>query len=238
MRRMVFALALAAGSAALTLPALAEGASGISPETEIHLVQQATRIMAPDRLRAVLRVEVKGNNGRQVQADVNKRMAAALDKAKGNAAVAAQTGAYMVNRDFSGKDKDVWEASQTLTLSSPDFAAVLALAGDLQGSGFLMSGLQFYLAAETLQVVQTELTTAALGALRARAQDVAKDLGMTVGHYKSITVGNAGETSRLLPMAGFAAAAAPAMAPPVAQPGDATVTLMVNADIVLAPSKP
>jgi predicted secreted protein len=239
MRRIVFAAALVAGLAALSLPCAraAEGASGSPAETEIHLNQQATRTLAPDRLRAVLRVEAKGASGRQVQADVNKRMAIALDKAKSHAAVAAQTGAYAVNRDFGGKDKDVWHASQALTLSSQDFDAVLALIGDLQGEGFLMSGLEFYLAAETLQSVQTDLTTAALGALRARAQGVAKDLGMTVDHYKSITIGNAAETSRPMPMRGFAAAAAPEIAPPVAQPGDATVSLTVTADIVLAPSK-
>ena len=237
MRRIGPAAALVAGLAALSSPsALAAEATGGNPgETEIHLNQTATRAMAPDRLRAVLRIEAKSGNARQLQAEVNKRMAAALDKAKSVPAVTAETGAYAVNRDFTAKDRELWQASETLTLSSHDFDAVLSLVGDLQGAGLLMSELQFDLAPETLSSVQTDLTTAALGALRTRARDVAKDLGMTIDHYRSVTIGNATENSRPIPR--FAAAAASTMAPPVAQPGDATVSLTVNADIVLAPSK-
>lgn len=235
MRRIVFAAALAAGLGALAPPP-GLAADVPSGATELDLTQMATRTMAPDRIRAILRIEVKGANARQVQAELNQRMAAALDQAKAVAAVKSETGAYSINRDFNGKDRDVWHASQTLILSSADFAAVLALAGDLQGAGLLMSGMIFFLAPETLKAAESELTATALAALRARADEVAKDLGMTLDHYKTIGVGNASAPvmrGREL----FAPASAAPVPPPAVQAGDATITLDVTAVIVLVPSK-
>jgi predicted secreted protein len=236
MSRTVCAAALAAGLAGAASSS-AVAADAAPAETEIHLSEQATRTLTPDRLRAILRVEAKGNNGRDVQAEVNRRMAAALAKAKGREGVTAETGGYSVNRDFSIKSGAAWVASETLTVSSKDFSAVLTLVGELQGDGMLTSGLQFYLAPGTLKSAESELTAAALAALRARAQEVATDLGMVVDRYKSITIGNAAEGSRPMPMLRFATQAMAAPAPPVAEPGDETVSLTVEADILLAAGK-
>jgi predicted secreted protein len=203
----------------------------------IHLTQQATRTMAPDRLRAELRAEAKGGNARQIQADINKRMQAALAAAKTHPEVTAETGAYSVNRDFSVRDAEAWQGFQSLILSSKDFAALLALVGDLQGSGLLVTGMQFSLARETLAAAQSDLTASALAALKSRAAEVAGDLGLRLDHFKDITVGNASANSNPVPMQMRATAAA-AMPPPVAEAGDATIALTIEADAVLAPSKP
>jgi predicted secreted protein len=240
MRRIVRAAAFALGIAALSPPlSRAADAPGATPGgTELDLTQVATRTMAPDRIRAILRIDVKGGNARQVQADLNQRMAQALDRAKPVAAVKSETGAYAVNRDFTSKDRDVWHASQTLILSSADFAAVLSLVGDLQGAGLLMSGLEFFLAPETLKAAESDLTATALAALRARAEAVAKDLGMTLDHFKTISVSNASAPIRArAELFASPSAASSSPAPPVAQAGDATVTLSVTAVIVLVPSK-
>jgi predicted secreted protein len=238
MRRIVRAAVFALGIAALSPPLsrAADAPGGTPGGTELNLTQVATRTMVPDRIRAILRIEVKGANARQVQADLNQRMAAALDKAKLVVAVKSETGAYAVTRDFNSKDRDLWHASQTLSLSSADFAAVLSLVGDLQDAGLLMSGMEFFLAPETLKAAESDLTAAALAALRARAEEVARDLGMTLDHYKTISVSNASAPIRARAEF-FATSAASSAPPPVAQAGDATVTLTVTAVIVLAPSK-
>ena len=234
--RPVLVLAFAA---CMAEPALAANAGDIPGKTEIQLSQQATREMARDRLRAVLRIEGKGHNGRQIQADINKRMAAALDRIKQVPNVAAATGSYTVYRDYTSKDTELWQANQTLSLSSEDFDAVLNLVGDLQNSGLLMSEMQFFLAPETLAAAQDDLTAAALTALRARAQSVAQDLGMNIEHYKVITIGNAQEDrgdarSRKAGAATVVTGKAP---PPAVQAGDATVTLAVSATVILAQKK-
>ncbi len=213
--------------------------AAIPGKTEIHLTQQAMRVMARDRLRAELRIEAKGNNGRAIQAEINKRMAAALAKVKAYPAVTAETGSYSVNRDYSTKEPDRWEGSQSLSLASEDFDAVLNLVGDLQSSGLLMSQLQFFLAPETLTAVQDDLTATALDAIRNRATNVARNLGMSIDHYRLIGIGNVHEdTDRSAGRSATAGAARSGkMSPPAVQAGDATVMLSVTADVVLAPAR-
>ncbi len=208
-------------------------------KTEIHLSQQAMRIMARDRLRAELRIEAKGNNGREIQAEINKRMAAALAKVKAYPAVTAETGSYAVERNYSTKEQALWQGSQSLSLTSEDFDAVLSLVGDLQSSGLLMSEMQFFLAPETLTAVQDDLTATALGGLRARAENVAKDLGMAIDHYRQIVIGNAREDNERAAArsTGAMSVARRRAPPPAAQAGDAAVMLSVSADVMLAPAR-
>lgn len=209
----------------------------IPGKTEIHLSQQSVRVMARDRLRAELRIEAKGNNGREIQADINKRMGAALAKVKAYPAVTAETGSYSVERNYSTKEPDRWQGSQSLSLSSEDFDAVLSLVGDLQSSGLLMSEMRFFLAPDTLTAVQDELTATALNAMRARADAVAKDLGMVVDRYRQIGIGNAREDDQRSSARSAGAAAARLGKAPSVQAGEATVMLSVSADVVLAPPK-
>lgn len=224
---------------ALGLLALAPQAPADEPpSTEIHLAQQATRQMAPDQLRAELRFEGEGANARQLQADINRRMQAALAKAKAHSEITAETGGYSVNRDFSSKDRSAWHASQSLILTARDFSGLLDLVGELQGDGMLVSAMEFFLARETLLSAQSALTAAALEALRTRADEVAADLHMKVDHFEDITVGNAAANTNPVPMMRMNSALAAPVPPPVAQPGVATVSLTVSADIVLAPGKP
>ncbi len=94
------------------------------------------------------------------------------------------------------------------------------------------------MAPETLAAAEDELTAAALASLRRRADAVAKDLGAAVDHFKTIDVGNAGGPPimpRAFMMSASAVSSAPS--PPVAEPADITVSLTVNADIILAPTK-
>jgi predicted secreted protein len=213
-----------------TAPALA--AEPADSRTEIQLTQQAARTVPHDRLRTVLRVEVQGATGPQVQGEINRRMTAALARAKEATAIKAETGGYSVGRIYDPKAPQPWQGSQTLSLTSADFNAVLALAGELQNNGLLMSGLQFFLAPEKLGALQDEMTTEALAALKTRAANVARDLGMAVEGYKAVMVGNAETGFSPQPRMAMMSAAKSAP-PPVAEAGDATVTLTVNATVLL-----
>jgi uncharacterized protein len=205
--------------------------------TELHLMQTATRMMAPDRIRATLRLESSGKDARVVQADLNRRMQSALDKAKSVSAVTAEAGGYAVYRSVDPKDHGTWHAVETLVLSSSDFGTTLALAGELQEAGAFMSGVQFLLAPETFKSVEGDLTASALAGLKQRANAVAADLGMTVDHYKALNAGNADVPGRPEFFSAPMAAASVASPPPVAEPADITVSLTVTADIILAPAK-
>ncbi|SRR5579859_1163245 len=214
----------------LAVPALAD--------TTIRLDQQAQKVVPRDRLQADLRVEASGPDSRGVQDEVNRRMATALAKARKNSSLTVQSGGYGVYREQPAKGAEIWHASQGITLVSKDFDSVLKLSGELQNDGLTMSGLRFFLAPETLRAAQSDLTAQALSGLRDRATEVANDLGMSVAHYQEINVGNATEgfdnrRPMMMAKAGMVQAAA-ISAPPDAEAGDSTITLNVQAEVVLA----
>jgi uncharacterized protein len=207
--------------------------------TEVQLSQQAERMEARNRISVKLTIEVRGNNARQIQLDINKRMSAAIKKAGSNPVITVETSSYSVSRPYDAKnekDADRWRGSQALSLTSDDFEAVLNLAGELQNDGLVLSDMRFFVAPETLKAVQDELTTAALRTLRERTTRVAKDLGLTIERYKTITIGNAseeyGESSR---RAGKSVATVAAKrSPPAVAAGYALVTLQVSAVAIMA----
>jgi len=79
--RPIFAVACAL----IAVPALAD--------TTLHLDQQAQKIVPRDRLAAELRVEATGPDSRAVQDEVNRRMGAALAKARKSSGLTVQRAA-------------------------------------------------------------------------------------------------------------------------------------------------
>ncbi|HUC63085.1 MAG TPA: SIMPL domain-containing protein [Alphaproteobacteria bacterium] len=231
--------ALLAALALLAVPSARAADMAPAPGTTlIRLTETATANLPRDQLRAQLSVEAKGADAAKVQAEVNRRMAAALALAKKSASVTAETGGYSVYRVTALNEPPMWQAAQGMILTSKDFPALLALAGELQSRGLAMSGLEFLLSHESLAKSQSALTTKALAALRARAEAVARDLGMKVESYREIDVGNAARPGGFMPMmAASSSSRAGAAPPPAAEAGDVTVSLGVNAHIELAPAK-
>ena len=206
--------------------------------TEVQLSQQAERLEARNRITVRLNVEARGNNARQIQVDINKRMTAAIAKAQSIPSITVETGSYSVSRPYNSqneKETDRWRGMQSLSLTSDDFEAVLKLAGELQGDGLVMNDMRFFVAPETLTAAQDELTTAALKMLKDRTNHVAGDLGLKIERYKTITIGNAseepGDSNR---KAGKAVATvAGKSSPPAVAAGNALVTLQVSAVAIM-----
>ena len=236
MRNLLSAtIALALLTLAPVSPALAADTSAPAGVTVIHLTERADRLMARDRLRGGLAVEVTGPVAQQVQAEINRRMEVALAKAKSVTTVKAETGGYSVYPQRDPGKPTLWHGQQTLNLSSDAPADLLALVGDLQQQGLVTQGLTYEVAEETLRKAEDGLTADALAALRQRAEKVAADLGMTVQQIRDVTLGNAeGGARPPMPMAMMRAVAA-APTPPVAEPGDAEVSVTLQAEIWLAP---
>ncbi|MDB5411280.1 MAG: hypothetical protein JWL84_6192 [Rhodospirillales bacterium] len=236
-RCAVVAALLAGALAASVAAALAAERDDVDAAggTILHLSETAERQMPRDRLRIQLRVDATGSSAKLVQADINKRMASALERARAAAGVKIETGGYAVYEDRPPNSPVKWRGSQTLSLTGGDFAQVLALAGDLQGDGLATSGMAFELAPETARTAQDDLTTEALRRLRQRAERVAADLQATVLRLRSVHVGNAAGDQPQFPLQMRAMAAAGKMPEPVAEGGDARVQITVDADVVLMP---
>ena len=229
-------------ASAQSQPAAAGSQETAEQGTVVHIVASADRLMRRDRLTATLRAEAVGADVRRVQADVNKKMAAALERARAVPSVRAATRGYSVYEERPATNAPSrWHGSQSLELIGQDAGDLLQLAGELQGDGLVMGGLSFDIAPDTLRGTEDELTAEALKRLKQRAERVAADLDMTVLRIRDLRVGNAdaGRTGPILmrAMAAPGAAAAPAP-PPAAEAGEAPVQVTVEAEIVLAPADP
>ncbi len=95
-----------------------------------------------------------------------------------------ETGAYSVF-PANAKDQPRWRAIASLALTSADFGAALALAGELQEADAFMSASRSRCARDGRRG-QGRAPAAALASLRRRADAVAKDLGAAVDHFRTV----------------------------------------------------
>jgi uncharacterized protein len=222
--------------AAQAVPAAAQTPSASADTTVLHLNETAERNVPRDRLRVQLAVEFTDANAAKVQAEINRRMGAALARIKAAPDIAVETEGYSVYENRRDKAAVRWHGSQTISLRAKDFTQLLTLVGALQQDGLIVKGMAPELSREAREGVEDELTDAALTRLRQRAEHIAAGLGATVEALREVRIGNAGAPpSPLRAMAVMGAARA--ALPPVAEPGEATISVTVSADIALAPRR-
>jgi predicted secreted protein len=219
----LFAIAFALCASA---PALGQNAE--APMTALHLNQTAERTVIRDLLRIELRIEETGADARSVQSAINRRMAAALDRARQVQGVRVETGSYSVGEERPQNGPAHWRGGQSLILTGKDADSMLKLAGVLQSDGLSTSSLAFDVSPETARGAEEDLTAEALAALDHRAASIAGHMRLTVLRYRDLHIGNAETGGRPTPR--FAAAA---MAAPVAEPGEAVIRVTVEAELLL-----
>jgi predicted secreted protein len=213
------------------IPAVAQATE--PPPTVLYLTQTAERKVVRDLLRVDLRVEETGADPLALQAAVNRRMAAALDRAHQVQGVAVETGSYAVDQEQPQSGASRWRASQSLILTAKAADALLKLAGTMQSDGLLMSSMTYEVSPETVRGAEEDLTAEALAALGQRASSIADRVHLSVLRYRDLRVGNAETGGGPAPR--FAATA---MMAPVAQPGEAVIRVTVAAELLLGPPHP
>lgn len=225
--------------AAAAAPAAAQPATATEAGTTLTtLGETARREVRQDRLRLQLRLEKSGSDAARVQAELNRDMAAALERVRTAAAAAqfrAETGGYWIHQDRDPQGgRPRWRAAQGLTLVGTDAAAILALGAELQKDGALAAGLSWELAEDSRRAIEDTLTAEAITRLRARAGMVAEALDGKVERIARLSIGDAGGDR---PPVMVRAMAAPRMAaetvPIAAEPGVETVQVAVQAEIVV-----
>ncbi len=201
--------------------------------TVLHLSQTAERSVIRDLLHIELRVEETGADARSVQTAINQRMAAALDRARQVQGARVETGSYDVGEERPQNGPARWHGSQSVILTGKDPESMLKLAGALQSEGLSTSSLTYDISPETVRGAEEDLTAEALAALDHRAASIADRMHLAVVRFRDVRVGNAETGGRPVPRL-----AAMAMAAPVAEPGEATVRVTVEAELLLAPPRP
>ena len=200
--------------------------------TVLHLSETAERSVMRDLLRIELRVEATGADAQTVQTEINRRMAAALGRARHVQGVRVETGFYNVGEERPQGGPARWRGAQSLILTGKDADSMLKLAGALQSDGLSTSSLGYEVSPETVRGAEEDLTSEALVALGHRAASVAEQMHLSVLRYRDLHVGNA-ETGGS-PVPRFAAMAAPA---PVAEPGESKIRVNVEAELLLIPPR-
>jgi len=219
---------------ALAAPAVAQAPLVPGNVPVLHLTETAERTVPRDRLRVELAAEITDPDAQKLQAEINRRMTAALARIKAVPDIAVETNGYNVYQEHPDKAPPRWRGSQSVALTAKDFAALLALAGALQQEGLVMTGLAPELSREARQSAEDELTDVALARLKIRADRIAASLGTKVDLYRDLRIGNASNPQplmRAMAVTGGLSQSAPA---PVAVPGEAQVSVTIQADIVLA----
>jgi predicted secreted protein len=201
--------------------------------TVLHLSQTAERSVIRDLLRIELRVEETGADARSVQATINRRMAVALDRVRQVQGVRVETGSYNVGEERPENGPTRWRGAQAVILTGKDADSMLKLAGALQSDGLSTSSLTYEVAPETVRAAEEDLTAEALAGLDHRAASIADRMHLAVIRFRDVRVGNADTGGRPTPR--FAAMA---MAAPVAEPGEATVRVTIEAELLLALPRP
>ena len=232
--RVVLCLASSLVAASPAAPAPAQEAL----RTTLVLSETAAREVAQDTLVALLAARAEATTPRAAQAEVNRAMTAAIEKADAVTGVRAATAGYRVyqEHDRDGKPRG-WTAEQDLRLTAREAAPLLELAGVLQEDGLLLNGLAYELSAEARRAIEDELALEAIAALRRRAEEVAASVAMQVETIATLRVGEVADEPPVRPMMRTALAEASA-APPVALPDVETVSTRVQAELILAPKAP
>ena len=206
-----------------------------SEQSTLHLSETAQRDVPRDLLRATLAAEANDPDAGKVQSEINQRMSAATARIKQVAGVTVETGGYSVYRETPDKQPPRWHGSQTVNLTSKDFASLLSLIGALQQQGLVIQSLAPDISREARQSIEDALTDEALTRLKQRADRVAATAGVKLRGIRTLTVGNVNAPPPIIrPMMRMAAAAPALEQSPVAEPGNATVSVTATAEFALA----
>lgn len=205
--------------------------------TVLHLSESATMAAHPDELDASLREEASASTAAEAQRRVNTTMAAAVAAAKATPGITVAAGGYFVwHLGPTAQDHtERWQASQTLSLTSHDGAALLGLVGNLQQKGLAVSQLGWRLSDAAAQTAQHEATAKAVALLRGRAEEIAGLLGLKFDSFSEVRLNSARPMPIVLQRAGMVMAPSAAPPPPTVEAADVTVTATVDADAVLLP---
>ena len=189
-----------------------------------------------DTLIATLRVERDHRDAVTLQSEINAAMAQALETAEGDEAVKVATGYYSVYQyntsPQGGRNNDVWRGSQSITLEGRDAAKILALAGEIQEQGFLMSELSYVLSTARADEVRDSLMESAIARATANVERAARAMGKSDVDIAVLDVDAALGYAQPMMMARGVAMDAMEMAAPVAEAGESEVSLTVRVQAV------
>ncbi|MEW6445582.1 MAG: SIMPL domain-containing protein [Pseudomonadota bacterium] len=199
-----------------------------SEATELHLEARAEQAIANDTLHARLVIEREGEDAAVLAEEVNRLANAAMQAAKGQAALRLVSGGYGTQPVYAPKTRAVerWRVRHELLLSSKDFPAAMRFIARQQ-EVMALGGLTFAVSAEIRATAETRLMQEAVRNLQARAEALRQTLDQPKMHLRRVDLQPQGAPA-LRPMM-RAALAAEAEAVPPLENGAGESTLAAHA---------
>ena len=205
--------------------------------TVVYLQEEVKESMAPDRVRATLRIQLQDEQVSEVQDRVNKKVAWAVKQVERAKSVKISTGSYHVQKVYNERTRkhDRWQGAQSFSLKGRDVTALLDLVGVLQEEGFMLGGVQHYLSDAQVQGVQDTLVARAIDRLHVRMAVLSDKLGGKKGRIAELRV-NGGYHTRPMHHRGMiemdtSMVRGAAGAPPVSVAEDQKVSLNIQATV-------
>lgn len=193
-----------------------------------------------DQLTSVLQFTTRGRDQVALQNEVNEAMTAALALLEESEDLDYSTQQYHVypieppgatRRDA---ETPVWQAQQSIRISSSNSTELLEITGELQAAGLHLTSLSYSLSPEKYQEISDSMLDSALQNLQRRADEAASALNKGSAELIEISLNH----SQNIPYrreAMMAMASDMAMTTPVAEPGKSTVSLNISARALLSP---
>ena len=199
----------------------------------LHVSATGRTKVAPDELVADMVALAVASSPVAAQKRVNTMMADAAAAARQVPGVHAAFQAYSVA--LTDEKQQRWTAQQTLELRAEGADALLDLVARLQSGGLAIGSLDWQVSEARQQAAHDTATTAALEALRQRADLAARALGMEVDHVQDVRLDQGPVPMPMLRRMSAAPMAASSMPAPNATPEAQEIGAQVSADIVLRP---
>jgi len=239
MRNHLVVAVLAAGFAAgLTTPAASRSQEvGVPLNDVLNLDATVSDDIAPDLAVITLAIVREGVDVAPLTKDVNEALARAFAEAKTVPTVIASNGGYSTFPRYDSRGvssgpgtRTGWQVRAEIILKSKDFNALGDLVGRLsQNLQITRSG--FEISAELKDREGKLLLDRGARAFQERAAAAARAFGYSGYAIKQVTIGSAGQTGGIRPMAFESRAAATAPLP--VESGQVTLTLTVNGSVQL-----
>lgn len=172
------------------LPATAHAGRNVRNQASFQV--EARRQVANDWTTVRFAVVGEGKDAAVVAADVNRRMAAALEAARRVDGVEVESGAYVSQPVYEERRIVRWRARQELHVEAQRVETLEPLIGSLQQASVLLAGIEFSIRPETREAVEDELIGEAIARFRRRADLVAEGMASSDWSLISMTVGRPG----------------------------------------------
>ena len=212
------------------------GTAPTQAETDLHYNQvrfqvRAVESVSNDRMQAVMAVQDEDEDAARLADRINKAMAWALEKSRGQKVIQVHTGGYSTQPIYQKETISGWRASQELILDSSDFAKLGNMIGVLQ-QRLKLRAVNFSVAAETRAAIESKLIDKALNDFKQRAEQVRANIGTKT--YRIVELNIMTEDSPIQPMPMMhAEAMSKSVATPSFEGGESEVRVSVQGVVEL-----